>query len=71
MPEAMADRRPPTLPDAPRAFHLVAKPTGAACTLDCAYCSFLSKEMLYPGSGFRMADKLLEAYLRPGTLPPG
>ena len=25
-------------------------------------CFFLSKEMLYPGSRFRMADELLEAY---------
>jgi uncharacterized protein len=49
---------------APRAFHLLAKPTGAVCNLDCTYCFFLSKEMLYPGSRFRMADDLLEAYLR-------
>lgn len=48
----------------PQAFHLLAKPTGAVCNLDCSYCFFLSKEMLYPGSRFRMADDLLEAYLR-------
>ncbi len=48
----------------PSAFHVLAKPTGAACNLDCAYCFFLSKEMLYPGSRFRMADELLEAYIR-------
>jgi uncharacterized protein len=48
----------------PPAFHLLAKPTGAVCNLDCSYCFFLSKEMLYPGSRFRMADDLLEAYLR-------
>ena len=53
-----------TIPDAPPAFHLMAKPTGAVCNLDCAYCFFLSKEMLYPGSRFRMADDLLEMYLR-------
>lgn len=52
-----AIRRPP-------AFHLLAKPTGATCNLDCAYCFFLSKEMLYPGSRFRMADELLEEYIR-------
>jgi uncharacterized protein len=46
-----------------RGFHLLAKPTGAVCNLDCAYCFFLSKEMLYPGSRFRMADALLERYL--------
>ncbi len=49
---------------APPAFHLLAKPTGAICNLDCKYCFFLSKEMLYPGSRFRMADDLLETYIR-------
>jgi len=49
---------------APAAFHLLAKPTGAVCNLDCSYCFFLSKEMLYPGSRFRMADELLDEYLR-------
>ncbi|MFM7584279.1 MAG: anaerobic sulfatase maturase [Caldilinea sp.] len=48
----------------PPAFHVLVKPTGALCNLDCSYCFFLSKEMLYPGSRFRMADELLEAYLR-------
>jgi serine-type anaerobic sulfatase-maturating enzyme len=52
------------LPVAPASFHLLAKPTGAVCNLDCAYCFFLSKEMLYPGSAFRMADDLLETYIR-------
>lgn len=52
------------LPDsAPRIFHLLAKPTGAICNLDCTYCFFLSKELLYPGSRFRMAEELLEEYL--------
>jgi uncharacterized protein len=39
-------------------FHLLAKPTGAVCNLDCKYCFFLSKEMLYLGSRFQMADLL-------------
>jgi len=47
-----------------RAFHLLVKPTGAICNLDCRYCFFLSKESLYPGSRFRMADSLLETYVR-------
>jgi uncharacterized protein len=51
-------------PSGPPTFHLLAKPTGATCNLDCAYCFFLSKEMLYPGSRFRMADELLDAYVR-------
>jgi uncharacterized protein len=53
-----------TVTDAPRAFHVMAKPTGAVCNLDCEYCFFLSKEMLYPGSRFRMAEDLQEAYIR-------
>ena len=59
-----ADSGVTTLTGAPPAFHLLAKPTGAVCNLDCAYCFFLSKEMLYPGSRFRMADELLETYVR-------
>ncbi len=56
----------PTSPPegAPPAFHLLAKPTGATCNLDCAYCFFLDKEALYPGSKFRMSDSLLEQYIR-------
>jgi hypothetical protein len=53
-----------TMPGAPLAFHVMAKPTGAVCNLDCEYCFFLSKEMLYPGSRFRMAAGLQEAYIR-------
>lgn len=48
----------------PQYFHVLAKPTGAVCNLDCKYCFFLSKEMLYPGSRFRMADELLEEYIK-------
>jgi uncharacterized protein len=40
------------------------KPTGSICNLDCKYCFYLSKEMLYPGSRFRMADDLLRTYVR-------
>lgn len=53
-----------TMPHAPPAFHLLAKPTGAVCNLDCQYCFFLSKEQLYPGDRFRMADELLERYIQ-------
>jgi uncharacterized protein len=49
---------------APSAFHLLAKPTGAQCNLDCDYCFFLSKEMLYPNSRLRMSDEQLDDYLR-------
>jgi uncharacterized protein len=47
-----------------RGFHVLAKPTGAVCNLDCTYCFFLSKEALYPESDFRMKDDLLETYIR-------
>ncbi|WP_420644939.1 anaerobic sulfatase maturase [Candidatus Leptofilum sp.] len=47
----------------PPAFHIMTKPSGAICNLDCKYCYFLSKEMLYPGSRFRMADALLETFV--------
>jgi uncharacterized protein len=62
------DIEPLTLPaerpqGAPDDFHVMAKPTGAICNLDCEYCFFLSKEALYPGSPFRMADDVLEAYI--------
>ncbi len=43
---------------------MLAKPTGAACNLDCAYCFFLDKELLYPGSNFRMSETMLEQYIR-------
>ena len=52
------------LAGAPPAFHLLAKPTGAVCNLNCTYCFFLSKETLYPGSHFRMTDEVLELYIK-------
>ncbi len=58
-------RMPSPIPaEAPPGFHLLAKPTGAVCNLDCTYCFFLSKEALYPGSKFRMSDDLLEMYIK-------
>jgi uncharacterized protein len=48
----------------PLAFHLLAKPTGATCNLDCKYCFFLSKELLYPNERARMSDEVLESYIQ-------
>ena len=45
-------------------FHLLAKPTGATCNLDCKYCFFLSKDALYGGGSLRMDDGVLDAYIR-------
>jgi len=58
---ALPRDRPPT---APSYFHIMAKPTGPICNLDCEYCFFLSKDALYPGDRFRMSDELLEVYIR-------
>lgn len=49
----------------PRAFHVMTKPAGPLCNLDCKYCFYLEKEKLYPeGENFRMNDEVLEAYVR-------
>ena len=58
---AMPDQRPLT---APLSFHVLAKPSGPICNLDCRYCYFLEKEALYPGDRFRMSDEVLDAYVR-------
>jgi uncharacterized protein len=50
--------------NAPPAFHLLAKPTGSICNLDCAYCFFLDKQVFYPDSQFRMSEELLETYVQ-------
>ena len=47
----------------PPRIHVLAKPTGSTCNLKCAYCFFLNKERLYPGSHFRMSDEMLENYI--------
>ncbi|MFN8160430.1 MAG: anaerobic sulfatase maturase [Solirubrobacterales bacterium] len=55
---------PSAAPQAPHhGFHVLAKPAGAICNLDCSYCFYLTKEELYPGSKFRMSEEVLRAYL--------
>jgi uncharacterized protein len=46
------------------AFHVMAKPTGSNCNLDCAYCFYLKKEQMYPESSFCMSDEVMEKYIR-------
>jgi uncharacterized protein len=48
-----------------RRFHVMAKPTGAACNLDCGYCFYLSKQSLPggPGAG-HMSEEVLERFVR-------
>jgi len=49
----------------PRAFHVMTKPIGPRCNIDCSYCYYLEKEKLYPSEKkFRMPDAVLETYIR-------
>ena len=50
--------------DSPPCFHLLAKPSGSTCNIDCTYCFFLSKEALYPNEKSRMSEATLETYIR-------
>jgi len=52
------------MPDRPVAFHIMTKPRGAVCNLDCSYCYFLKKEQLYPNASFRMSEDVLDNYTR-------
>ena len=50
----------PNLP----AFHVMTKPVGAICNLDCKYCYYLEKERLFPANErFVMPDRILEEYI--------
>ncbi len=45
-------------------LHLLAKPAGPACNLDCEYCFYLEKKALFgAGEKFRMSDAVLGAYI--------
>ena len=49
-------------------FHIIAKPIGPVCNLNCRYCFYLEKEKLYPEnvgkSGWTMGEVVLESYIR-------
>ena len=49
-------------------FHILAKPIGSICNLDCHYCFYLDRESLFPqhkkASDFRMSDETLEEYIK-------
>lgn len=49
--------------NAPSSFHVMAKPSGSTCNINCTYCFFLSKEALYPNEKHRMSAATLEAYI--------
>ncbi|MCC7174603.1 MAG: anaerobic sulfatase-maturation protein [Bryobacterales bacterium] len=49
-------------------FHVISKPIGPFCNLDCKYCFYLEKGKLYPDThgrqGWAMSDAVLESYVR-------
>jgi len=46
-------------------FHVLAKPSGPACNLDCNYCFYLEKETLFPqASTFKMVPDILESFIK-------
>jgi uncharacterized protein len=45
-------------------FHLMAKPIGAICNLNCKYCFYKSKKELYPNNPTVMSDEVLEEYTK-------
>ena len=48
----------------PRAFHLMLKPAGSLCNLDCNYCYYLDKAEIYGGREPRMSPEMLETVIR-------
>ena len=50
--------------EVPQGLHVVAKPIGPACNLDCEYCFYLEKQALFPaGEQYRMTDRVLSAFI--------
>lgn len=48
----------------PSGLHVVAKPVGPACNLNCDYCFYLEKHALFKAKmRFRMSDSVLEAFI--------
>ncbi|QDT34428.1 anaerobic sulfatase maturase [Thalassoglobus polymorphus] len=46
-------------------LHVMAKPIGPICNLDCEYCYYLHKEDLYPkNKSWRMTSETLETYIQ-------
>jgi uncharacterized protein len=49
----------------PNSFHVMLKPAGPLCNLNCCYCYYLEKKKLYPGKeDFRMSYVLLEEFIK-------
>jgi uncharacterized protein len=49
----------------PNAFHVMLKPAGSSCNLNCTYCYYLEKKKLYPETReMKMSVELLENFTR-------
>ncbi|MBP1667153.1 MAG: chuR, partial [Bacteroidetes bacterium] len=49
----------------PNAFHVMLKPAGSSCNLNCTYCYYLEKNKLYPATKVpRMTNVLLENFTK-------
>ena len=49
---------------AEQGIHIVAKPIGPVCNLNCEYCFYLEKKALFgDGENFRMTDEVLSAFV--------
>ena len=45
-------------------IHVMAKPIGPVCNLNCEYCFYLEKQALFGvGENYRMSDRVLSAYI--------
>lgn len=62
--EPMSTSSTPTAPHIP-AFHVMMKPIGPICNLDCRYCFYLEKAKLFPSTeNFQMPDAVLVESIR-------
>jgi uncharacterized protein len=56
---------PSVLEPSSKPFHIMTKPIGPICNLDCKYCFYLEKERLHePGEKWKMSNEVLESYIR-------
>ena len=48
-----------------KGFHIIAKPSGPICNLDCKYCFYTEKEALFKGNRYlHMSEEALEEFIR-------
>jgi len=55
----------PARAGASRSYHVMMKPGGSICNLDCSYCFYLHKEeLLGSKSKVRISDEILETHIK-------